>query len=243
MKNQRVTQTLLAAALMSLSFITFSSAAQGKDVTVAETINTPDLNAADNIVPRVKKKDLDSISAKSGEQLRTASHSVDYWFYDAWMTLYTDRDYDGYYASFDLEFDADTNYYQAPVYAIIYLGTNDYYEAFHVTSVFNLYSDSSDDSVLLESELVTGYPSNDYDILIELIDAQTDQVLATVDAYEDADLSYQSMESSDYDRPVTSEIVVETHGGSWGVLTSIVLLLTILLRRTTLRCLRPEHQR
>ncbi len=231
MKNQRVTQTILAATLMSLSFIAFSSAASGKEVAVSETINTPELNAADNVPTRVKKKDLSSIAGKSGEQLRTATHSVDYWFYDAWMTLYTDRDYDGYYASFDLEFDADTNYYQAPVYAIVYLGTNDYYEAFHVTSVFNLYSDSSDDSVLLESELVSGYPSNDYDILIELIDAQTDQVLVTIDAYEDADLSYQSMESFDYDRPVTSEVVVETHAGSWSVWMSLGLLGLILWRR------------
>ena len=166
MKNQRVIQTILAAALMSLSFVAFSSAASGKDVSVRETISTPELNAADNVPTRVKKKDLNSIAGKSGEQLRTATHSVDYWFYDTWMILYSDRDYDGYYTSFDLEFDADTNYYQAPVYAIVYLGTNDYYEAFHVTSVFNLYSDSSDDSVLLESELVTGYPSKDYDILI-----------------------------------------------------------------------------
>ncbi|GGF73229.1 choice-of-anchor H family protein [Alteromonas lipolytica] len=241
MRIQRVTQTILAATLMSLSFVAFSSAASGKDVAVSETINTPELNAADNVPPRVKKKDLSSITVKSGEQLRTATHSVDYWFYDATVTLYNDRDYDGYYASFDLEFDADSTYYRTPVYAIVYLGTNDYYEAFHVTSVFNLYADSSDDSVLLESELVTGYPSNDYDILIELIDAQTDQVLATIDAYEDADLSYQSMESFDYDRPVTSEVVIETHGGSWGVWTSIIVVLTILLRRTSVRRLRPEN--
>lgn len=231
MTQPRVTKLIITAALLSLGLLTSAVNAKTTTVNVAETINVPQLNENDTVISSRKKVALDTLSPKSGEQLRTASHSVDYWFYDAWMTLYTDRDYDGYYTSFDLEFDADTNYYQAPVYAIIYLGTNDYYEAFHVTSVFNLYSDSSDDSVLLESELLSGYPSNDYDILIELIDAQTDRVLATIDAYDDADLSYQSMESFDYDRPVTSEVVIETHAGSWGIWMTLAMSGLVLYRR------------
>lgn len=231
MKRQSLSQNTLAAALISLSIFSFSAFATDKAVTVTETVSTPDLNGENAVTISHKKIDPSSIKGKTREELSTASHSVDYWFYDAQMTLYTDRDYDGYYASFDLEFDADTNYYQAPVYAIVYLGTNDYYEAFHVTSVFNLYSDSSDDGVLLESELVTGYPSDDYDVLIELIDAETDQILATIDAYEDADLSYQSMESVDYDRPVTSEVIVETQAGSWGLWSSLTVIGLIIMRR------------
>lgn len=234
MKSHTTRHFLISAVFVSLSLLAplaLASEPQTEtSVRVTETLHVPDLNASQNAAKaRHKKVALADLSGKSGEQLRR-TESVGYWFYDAWLTLYTDRDSDGYFSAFDLEFDADTDYYRAPVYAIVYLGTNDYYDPFHVTDVFELYGDSSDDSVLLENELLNGYPSNDYDILIELIDAQTDLHVATVDAYSDADLSYQSMESSDYDIPVTA-VVVERHGGSWGIWASMLLLLVAVTRR------------
>ncbi|NVK58282.1 MAG: GlyGly-CTERM sorting domain-containing protein [Alteromonadaceae bacterium] len=235
MKSHITHYLLITAVFASLSLFTPQATASQPGnvavVSVTETQHTPTLNS-DKSVKKItqKKVELASLSAKSGEQLRS-TQSADYWFYDAWVTLYTDRDYDGYFSAFDLEFDADTHYYRAPVYAIVYLGTEDYYEPFHVTDVFELYNDSSEDGVLLENELITGYPSNDYDILIELIDADTDVHVATIDAYSDADLSYQSMESVDYDIPATREVVIESHGGSWGLWTSLMLLLIIISRR------------
>ncbi len=234
MKSNTTHHFLISAVFVSLSLLApLALASESKtetSVRVTETLHVPELNASQNAgKARHKKVELADLSAKSGEQLR-ATESVGYWFYDAWLTLYTDRDSDGYFSAFDLEFDADTDYYRAPVYAVVYLGTNDYYDPFHVTDVFELYGDSSDDGVLLENELLNGYPSNDYDILIELIDAQTDLHVATIDAYSDADLSYQSMESSDYDIPVTA-VVVERHGGSWGIWASLLLLLVAVTRR------------
>ncbi|MDC8832517.1 choice-of-anchor H family protein [Alteromonas gilva] len=234
MKSHITHHLLITAVFASLSLLTAQTLATESavaDIRVTETVRVPALNAGHSANKAARKKvELASLSGKTGEQLRT-TQSVDYWFYDAWVTLYNDRDYDGYFSAFDLEFDADTNYYRAPVYAIVYLGTADYYEPFHVTDVFDLYGDSSEDGVLLENELITGYPSNDYDILIELIDADTDLHVATLDAYSDADLSYQSIESSDYDRPVTSEVVIEHHGGSWGIGASVALLLMVFIRR------------
>lgn len=234
MKRLFITPVLLGAILgtmtLSSGLAVASSQAAGK-VNVTETFNTPSLSANETVSEHKKAKvDIAKFEGKTGEQLRITAH-IDYWFYDAWVTLYNDMDYDGYYSSFTLEFDADTNYYRAPVYAVVYLGTNDYYEPYYVTSVFDLYGDSSEDSVILENELTTGFPSNDYDILIELFDAQTDQHLATIDAYNDADLSYQSLESADYDYPASSEVVVEYHAGSWGIVSSAALITLVLIRR------------
>lgn len=36
---------------------------------------------------------------------------IDYWFYDVWVMLYGDCDYDGYFYGFSLEFDVDMVYY------------------------------------------------------------------------------------------------------------------------------------
>ena len=170
MKIQSQLKVLQASLALSLS-VSSVSYADTPTVNVKEQFNQPDLQTSLTTTPKHKRKvDVSSLQGKTGEMLRTTDH-IDYWFYDAWVTLYGDRDYDGYFYGFSLEFDADTAYYQAPVYAIVYLGKNDFYEPFHVTSVFTLFGESSDDSVLLESELETGYPTGDYDILIELIDA------------------------------------------------------------------------
>lgn len=230
MNVQSQLKVLLASLALSLS-VSGISYADAPVVNVKEQFNQPDLQTSQAITPKHKKKiELSSLQGKTGELLRTTDH-IDYWFYDAWVTLYSDRDYDGYFSGFSLEFDADTAYYQAPVYAVVYLGKNDYYEPFHVTSVFTLFGESSDDSVLLESDLETGYPTGDYDILIELIDAQSDLHVATIDAYSDADLSYQSLESADFDQPVTSEVVVEYHAGSWGIFGLVALAGLVLIRR------------
>ncbi|TPV56907.1 hypothetical protein FJ444_14215 [Aestuariibacter sp. GS-14] len=230
MRIQSQIKAILASLALSLS-VSAVTYADTPTVNVKEHFNQPDLQTALAGTPKHKQQaDLSSLSVKTGEMLRTTDH-IDFWFYDAWITLFGDRDYDGYFSGFSLEFDADTAYYQAPVYAIVYLGKNDYYEPFHVTSVFTLYGESSDDSVLLESDLVTGYPTGDYDILIELIDAATEQHVATIDAYTDADLSYQSLESADFDQPYTSEVVVEYHAGSWGIFGLLALAGLVVIRR------------
>ena len=230
MRIQSQIKAILASLALSLS-VSAVTYADTPTVNVKEQFNQPDLQTALAGTPKHKQQaDLSSLSGKTGEMLRTTDH-IDFWFYDAWITLFSDRDYDGYFSGFSLEFDADTAYYQAPVYAIVYLGKNDYYEPFHVTSVFTLYGESSDDSVLLESDLVTGYPTGDYDILIELIDAATEQHVATIDAYTDADLSYQSLESADFDQPYTSEVVVEYHAGSWGIFGLLALAGLVVIRR------------
>ncbi|MGS2719723.1 choice-of-anchor H family protein [Paraglaciecola aestuariivivens] len=152
----------------------------------------------------------------------------EFWVFDAWLTLHQDRDYDGYYHHFSLEIDADTEYASAQLYARLYLGVNEVFQEFHVTDNFTIYGDSSDDSYVIETELLTGFPSNDYEVLIELYDAYTNELVAVYDGYNDADLYLISLESKNYDRaPV---VVVHEHGGSlagW----SLVLLLIVGLYR------------
>lgn len=76
------------------------------------------------------------------------------------------------------------------VYVIVYLGKNDFYELFYVILVFILFGESSDDLVLLESELEIGYLIGDYDILIELIDVDFDLYVVIIDVYSDVDFFY-----------------------------------------------------
>lgn len=155
-----------------------------------------------------------------------AGINQEFWVFDAWITLHQDRDYDGYYHHFSLEIDADTEYASAQLYARLYLGTNEVFQEFHVTDNFTIYGDNSDDSYVIETELLTGFPADDYEVLIELYDAYSDELVAVYDGYNDADLYLISLESKNYDQPQVE--VVHEHAGSlglWGLLLMPLLLL------------------
>jgi hypothetical protein len=149
---------------------------------------------------------------------RSTVASNDFWIYDSWLSLSNDLDYDGYYSTLTVEFDVDTVYSRAYVYAIIYLGVNGLFEPIHTTSVFAIDSDISEDSFIVESELISGFPSNDYEIMIELYDADTNQFVAFSDGYEDADLAFAPLESVNFETlPEPPVIIIEEHGGSLGI--------------------------
>lgn len=173
-------------------------------------------------------KDRDSIAASLG---------TDFWIYDSWATVSDDFDYDGYYTQLNVEFDADTVYSRAYVYGVIYLGVGDVFESLHVTSVFAIDGESSLDSFIVESELVSGYPPNDYEVLIELYDADTDELVALTDGFDDADLAFIPLESENYEVIEERVVIVEEHGGS---LSGLILLLLGAIGLRALR-LRETH--
>lgn len=180
----------------------------------------------------LKNQQLSSMPKRTldREQQQSLS-SNDFWIYDTWATLSNDFDYDGYYSKVSVEFDADTVYSRAYVYAIVYLGLEGVFDSIHVTSVFAIDGDSSLDSFVVESELVTGFPSDDYEILVELYDADTDQLVAFTDGLDDADLAIVPLESENYEFVPGDE-----HAGSlgwWALLMLPVIGLRTLLKRET----------
>lgn len=156
-----------------------------------------------------------------------------FWFYDVDVALFSDFDRDGYYFGINLTFDADTNYTFADVYAVLYLSYeygpwNEYAE----TADFTLFGTSATDDYEVETELVSGYPTGSYDILIELYDADTNAFLASVGPEDSVELSLLPLEDSTRDsRGGGTQVVVNSGGGSLGWL----LLLGLLAVRMTLR--------
>jgi hypothetical protein len=149
----------------------------------------------------------------------------EFWIYDSWVSLQHDLDYDGYFSTFSVEFDADTIFVDAPVYAVLYLGQNGVYDAIHVSSEFFIFGEDSSDSFVIESTLVSGFPSYDYDILLELYDAQTEQLVAFSDGYDNAEFAFVPLESETNEYIVEDTVViVEEHGGSmsWLALCFII---------------------
>ncbi len=156
----------------------------------------------------------------------------EFWIFDAWVEFYSDDDGDGYFNHFSVEFDADTGYSAAEVYARLYLGKDEVFREYHSTSNFNIFSDNSNDSFVVESELLNGFSSAEYEVLIELYDAYSDELVAVLDGNDDADLYLLSLESKEYETPQV--IVIREHGGSvslWSFLLLSLLLITRQYRR------------
>jgi hypothetical protein len=156
------------------------------------------------------------------------SLNQEFWVFDASVEFFRDDDRDGFYNHFAVEFEADTEYSSAEIYARLYLGENEVFKEYHTTSNFSIFSDNSNDSFVVESELLNGFFSAEYEVLIELYDAFNDQLVAVYDGNNDADLYLLSLESLEYE--TTQVIVVREHGGSVS-LWYLLLLPTLLITR------------
>ncbi|MCW8091733.1 choice-of-anchor H family protein [Alteromonas sp. ASW11-130] len=204
--------------------------AEQRIISVSEKMASSDLKAA-KPVTRHNKKTLSQFASKTRDEVTSQSIYNDFWVYDSWITLLDDIDGDAYYSRFLVEFDVDTIYVEAPVYAVVYLGDADEYEAIHVSDTFWVHGETTTDSYIVDSELVSGFSAYDYDILIEIYDADTDELVAFSDGYEDADLAFVSLESQNYD--IYRETVVVTshvHGGSV-MIASLAFLAAIICWR------------
>ena len=163
-----------------------------------------------------------------------------FWFYDADVVLFNDLDRDGYYFGIDLEFDADTNYAVADVYAVLYL-SYEYgpWEEYAETDDFTLWGASAADSYIVETELVSGYATGDYDILIERYDAYDSADLASFGPEDTSELAILPLEDSTRDTPAAGQTQVVVNSGGGGSLGWLLLSALFAIRMT----FRPHRAR
>lgn len=164
----------------------------------------------------------------SGQQKMSSNDAqtpnTDFWFYTADVELFSDRDRDGYYSGISLLFDADTYYDVADVYAVIYLSYEyGVWNEYAATDDFTIFGASGTDEYVVETDLVEGYPTGNYDILIELFDAYDNSFVASIGPEDSSELSILPLEDTVRDAPVgTTQIVVNSGGG--GALSWFLLL-------------------
>lgn len=209
----------------------------------SQVMTKTSISKANSLVQTMDKGESASQTKSQALQLQTAislqarpvltHYEHEFWIYDAWVTLRNDLDYDGFSYRFSLEFDADTLYQEADVYARLYLSRGEVFNEYHTSSVFTIFGETAEDSLIVDSELLEGFPTGDYEILIELYDAYTDELVAILDGNDDPDLYLLTLESKNYEYV---EPVVVVHGGSVGYLT-LLLLPLLAFRRRQLRTL------
>ena len=173
-----------------------------------------------------------TMKGKRSDQQKTGASSAqsgdpNIWFYDVDVELFSDFDYDGYYWGIDLWFDADTTYTAVDVYAVLYL-SYEYgpWNEYAATDDFTLFGSASTDDYIVETELVSGYPTGNYDILIELFDAYDGTYLASIGPDETSELAILPLEDSTRDTPSGGHdhVVVTSGGGSltWFLLAGLL---------------------
>jgi hypothetical protein len=124
--------------------------------------------------------------------------------YDAGSSLRIDRDQDGYHSEFQIRFDADSQVGDALVYARLYLrrvGELDW-QLYHTTDDFWIYGESDSDDYFVTTTLDGGFPTSEYDVLIDLYEAGAGGIVATIDANDDVDLLDLPLEEVGLDVPI-----------------------------------------
>lgn len=160
----------------------------------------------------------------------------DFWVYDADVIVFNDDDNDGFYHGIDVLFDADTIYAAADVYAVLYLSLEGGpWNEYAVTEDFTLFGATATDEYVLVTELMSGYPTGSYDLLIEIFDAYDGSFLADFGPADSSAVAYLPLEDYDRDAPLRAP-VVHHHGGGgaidgWLVAAFLLLLFGSFIRK------------
>lgn len=156
--------------------------------------------------------------------------------YEASSRLFTDNDLDGFYQTFSVTFDADLigfgSYERADVYAELYLSRDGGpWVHYYSTDIFTIIGDSSDDDFEVLTTLHTGYPTDHYDVLIDLYEVGFDDIVATISSDDTDNLYALPLESSDRDETYIGDSSSEGHGGGSLSLLGLFILGCVSLKR------------
>lgn len=123
---------------------------------------------------------------------------------DPESSLRRDRDGDQYHSEFRVNFDADVRSGDALVYALMYLrraGEHEWY-LYRETDDFWIHGESNDDDYYVTTALDAGYPTGEYDVLIDLYESGESGIVATIGPLESGALSYLPLEEIGLDVPI-----------------------------------------
>lgn len=190
----------------------------GRSQATPDFVSTDEYDA-DSAAGQREHKGLRSVQQKASG-VASATPNIDFWFYTVDVILYGDDDRDGYHTGIDLLFDADTIWSSAEVYAVLYLSLEGGpWTEYAVTENFYIFGTSATDEYVIVSDLVSGYPTGSYDILIELFDAWDDSFVADIGPESTSELAFLPLEDEQRDAPVIAPqpVVVVNRGGGGAV--------------------------
>lgn len=165
-----------------------------KSTAVPKSAKTHSLRAASKTAALKSVRPSASLSARSS----------DFGFFDAGSVLLGDRDGDGFHREFRIRFDADVISGDALVFARLYLrrvGDSDWL-LYHETDDFQIFGDDGDDDYFVTTTLDDGWPTGDYDVLIDLYESGFSGIVATLGPLDSDALALLPLEETGLDLPI-----------------------------------------
>lgn len=107
----------------------------------------------------------------------------DYEIFSIDTVLYGDDDYDGFYNQYQVTLDIDTTFVRSDLYAEVYLRNNSYagvWQYEYTTDIFTVRGLNSNDKLIISADLIDGYSRGYYDVLIEVYDADSDEMVLEI---------------------------------------------------------------
>jgi len=213
---------LVLAGLFSFSSAVLASEAEVKKqsaiepVKVAKRVDSSQFRLLKDSNIRVErrtvtKSDEKSISSQTSREKakrtkvfretspKSSAKAMDFSIYDAWISLDNDFDGDGYYSDFTVSFDADVSQGSATVYAEIYISQNGGDWEFLTDTQDFVITGQEEDEYSVSLSLLNDFPTDQYDILIDLFESGFAGIVATAEPADDGDLYALPLEDAGYD--------------------------------------------
>lgn len=164
--------------------------------------------------------------------LTVQSYQSHVWFHRVDLYLSGDINHNGFYHRLEVELDADTSMPYLPVFAeFSLLSSNGTERVYYTSSVFELFRDSADDWLSIDTILEQHYRADEYLLTIRLFDANTGYLVAEISGFDDVNLDYLALEDLQRDRH-QSTTTIEASAGSTGIVLMLGLSLLMLVRRS-----------
>ena len=151
------------------------------------------------VTPHAIGNDDTKNHATNRSSTRNHVDELEIWVADVGVQLFNDSDIDGYFAGFRITLDVDIEREWADVYAEIYVqpaGTSA--RLLHATNVFSIFNRASSDVYQVELDLTDNFLADDYNVLIDIVNANTARVVDTVSSATHANLEGLPLESVDF---------------------------------------------
>jgi len=194
--------TQCMAASLTMIGLLFSLQAEASEDTIASSLmnNVTDTRSVSEGYAQPIELWRDDSQQKATSRSRPHYYDdPEIWVADLETLLYNDADQDGYYTSFRLLLDVDVDWDIVDVYAKIYLqpdGADE--QLFYTTEVFTLFNTSSTDRYRVDVDLYENYAPDDYDLIIDIVNAHTGKVVDSVSDITHRNLDDLPLESGEY---------------------------------------------
>lgn len=194
--------------------------------------------AMQSALPLPTSKSLSLVRSHSYDSYESYA---DFSIYGATALLQDDYDNDGFYKTFTVSFDADIYSYTpnqlGEVYALLYISKNGGpWIHYYTTDDFLIEGNSPLDEYEIITSFLSGYPTDYYDILIDLYQRGYSDIVTSYSSDDSNNLYALPLESENFDEPYTetyvevTEVISVGHGGSLSMNIIILCLLMLSVR-------------